>query len=120
MEIKIKKVNNVNVVYPPARVDFDKCRVLGETLEDLINKDVSAHLLLNFNDVDHLNSTGLSVILQSLKMLNDSNRKLKLCMVNENVQRVLRIVDLNSFVEVMETEEDALESFIIKQAISTN
>ena len=120
MDIKIKKVKDVNIVYPPKRVDFDKCQVLGETLKDLINKDATAHLLLNFNDVDHLNSSGLSVILQSLKMLNDSDRKLKICMVSESVERVLRIVDLNSFVEIMETEEEALESFIRKKTATVN
>jgi len=46
-----------------------------------------------------------------MRILKESNRKLKLCSMNNAVKKIFEVVELMDMFEIYETEEEAIASF---------
>ncbi|MCZ3366366.1 MULTISPECIES: STAS domain-containing protein [Methanobacterium] len=83
-------------------------------LEKCINKvigDGCINLLLNFQRVDYISSSGLRVVLSSLKQLKKSGGKIILSNLHPYVMEVFEISGFKQIFEIYESEEEALKSF---------
>lgn len=83
-------------------------------LEKYINKVIlegCINLLLNFQGVDYISSSGLRVVLSSLKQLKKSGGKIILSNLHPYVMEVFEISGFKQIFEIYESEEEALNSF---------
>ena len=83
-------------------------------LEKYINKVIlggCSNLLLNFQGVDYISSSGLRVVLSSLKQLKKSGGNIILSNLHPYVMEVFEISGFKQIFEIYESEEDALKSF---------
>lgn len=83
-------------------------------LEKCINKAIHggcSNLLLNFQGVDYISSSGLRVVLSSLKQLKKSGGNIILSNLHPYVMEVFEISGFKQIFEIYESEEDALKSF---------
>ena len=83
-------------------------------LEKHINKVIMAgcsNLLLNFQGVDYISSSGLRVVLSSLKQLKKSGGNIILSNLHPYVMEVFEISGFKQIFEIYESEEEALKSF---------
>ena len=79
-------------------------------INDLIDDGVTK-ILINLDDLDFISSTGLRVILATGKKLSEMGGKLVLCNPNHTVSDVFRMSGFNQMFSVLESEEEALNSF---------
>lgn len=67
--------------------------------------------LLNLDDVDFVNSTGIGIIAGVYSSISNSGGKMKICSANEKVSRVMMITKLLEVFDSYGREEEALQAF---------
>lgn len=67
-------------------------------------------LLLNFNQVDYINSTGIALVVAILAQTRRDRIALVACCLSEHYQEMFRITRLSDFIAVFANEENALRA----------
>jgi anti-anti-sigma factor len=111
MDLKNKTVGNVIVLYPAGRLDVHLSAEVEKEINSLIQSNPDSHLLLNLTEVDYMSSSGLRIFVSTMRVLKEANRKLKLCNMNNAVQKIFEVVELMDMFDIYDSEEKALESF---------
>ncbi len=65
-------------------------------------------ILLNFEDVDYINSTGIALIVGLLAKARAAKRRMLACGLSEHYVEIFNITRLSDFMNVFEDEERAL------------
>jgi anti-anti-sigma factor len=68
----------------------------------------SGAILLNFRDVDYINSTGIALIVGLLGQARRSGRSLLACNLSEHYREIFQITRLADFIAIYPNESDAL------------
>ena len=111
MDLKTKKVGNVIVVYLYGRLDVHLSADIEREINKIIKDEPAAHLLLNLQDVEYMSSSGLRIFVSTMRILKETNRKLKLCNINSAVKKIFEVVELMDMFDIHESEGEALDSF---------
>lgn len=64
-------------------------------------------ILLNFSDVDYINSTGIALIVGLLAQARKDHRRLLTCGLSEHYQEIFRITRLADFMSMVSDESAA-------------
>ena len=70
---------------------------------------VDAPVLLNFTNVDYINSTGIAVIVGLLARARKEHRQIIACGLSDHYKEIFSITRLSDFMSVMDDEEQAAE-----------
>ena len=68
-------------------------------------------LVLNFQKVDYVNSTGIGAIVAVAQQVRRRKGDLRLCGMKEDIRKVFDLVGASKILEIFETEQEALKSF---------
>lgn len=71
-----------------------------------------ATVILNFNDVAYMNSTGIALIVGLLAQARKTHRRLVTCGLSEHYQEIFRITRLSDFMTIYEDEASALAAAV--------
>ncbi|HSG16741.1 MAG TPA: STAS domain-containing protein [Anaerolineae bacterium] len=110
LDIEHEKKDAVTVVYFMGKMDTRTSPEAEKYVNGLLDEG-ETNVLMNFEDLDFISSTGLRVILSTGKKLMASNGKLTMCSPNITVNDVLKMSGFNQMFGVFETEEEALASY---------
>jgi anti-sigma B factor antagonist len=72
---------------------------------------VSARVVLDLCEVQHLDSSGLGAILSTLRQVNGAGGALKLARLTKPIQVVIDLTRMFRILEIYETVEEAVRSF---------
>ncbi len=111
MDLNLKKVDNVAVIYLAGRLDVHLSADIEKEINNIIQNDSECHLLLNLKDVEYMSSSGLRIFVSTMRVLKESKRKLKLSNMNNAVKKIFEVVELMDMFDIYETEEEALQAF---------
>ena len=111
MELNIRKVDNIAVIYLSGRLDVHLSANIEKEINNLIQTDAKCHLLLNLRDVEYMSSSGLRIFVSTMRILKESERKLKLCNMNNAVKKIFEVVELMDMFDIYENEGAAIKSF---------
>ena len=67
--------------------------------------------LLNLDNVDFINSTGIGIIASVFSSISNSGGQMKICNANDKVSRVMMITKLLEVFDSYTKEEEALQAF---------
>lgn len=81
---------------------------LEAAYEDAERIDVS-QILLDFNQVDYINSTGIALIVNLLSKSREAGKQLSVFGLTEHYQEIFRITRLTEFIQVYPDQKSALE-----------
>jgi anti-sigma B factor antagonist len=65
-------------------------------------------ILLNFEEVDYINSTGIALIVGLLAKARASHKRLLACNLSEHYVEIFEITRLSDFISVLPDEESAI------------
>ncbi len=68
-------------------------------------------LVLNFTQVDYVNSTGIGAVVAVAQQVRRRKGDLKLYGMKPDIRKVFDLVGASKILEIFETEQDALSSF---------
>jgi len=110
MKIAVRAVGDICVLDVGGRMIAESSdRVVTIVRERL--RGGTRKFLLNLEHIQHIDTTGLADLVESMTTVKRQGGQLKLSLVTRNVHEVLRITGLVKVFEIFEVESDALASF---------
>ena len=110
MEIGKKIVDGVGEIFLEGRLDAYSSNQVEKTINSLIDEGL-VKILINFKDTDYISSSGLRVMLASLKKLKKMDGNIKLVCLKPHVLEVFEIAGFTQIFDIYEVKEEALNSF---------
>ncbi|MEU2421558.1 STAS domain-containing protein [Streptomyces sp. NPDC007851] len=110
---------DTTVVRLPSDVDYDNADDVGARCEDLI-KEGCRTLVLDASEVQHLDSSGVSVIITLSRLLDNHAGALRLAALSDNYQQVWRLLGLDSLLPLFPTVNAALEGRVTGACADTS
>ena len=110
MEIIEEKQDAISILKLNGRLDSNTSQGFEKKIFDAIS-DGSKNMIVDFKDLDYISSAGLRVILKATKALNREEGKIMLCSMQDYVKEVFEIAGFDSFLPIVATMDEALQSF---------
>jgi len=108
--IKSKEIAGDIVLYLKGRLDVHLSTEIEKDINDVIAKSPDANLIINLEDVEYMSSSGLRVLVASMRILKGNAKGLKLTNLNPAVKKVFEVVELMDMFDIYNTEEEAISS----------
>ncbi|MBN1871873.1 MAG: PilZ domain-containing protein [Candidatus Omnitrophica bacterium] len=109
MNIRVRESNKINIVDIEGRIDINASEII-ETIGWLV-KNRKNDILLNFEKVELVDYSGISILAIAYKNVINHKGKMKLCNVPLHIAELLRLVKLDTVFQIYNTEDEALNSF---------
>ena len=87
MKFKVSEANNISTVFLSGEIDMDIADNVREVVFPLIDAGKEVHL--NLKDVQYMDSSGISVIVESNQRAKQKNTKVELKELSQPVEKVL-------------------------------
>lgn len=109
MNLTIDVSNKENTAYVTlvGEVDAFTAPKLKETLLPL-TKEEGQTIVVDFQDVNYMDSTGLGVFISALKSTKEHNTEMKLVQMQERVHRLFKITGLTEIMNIDSTVQGGL------------
>ena len=110
MEINETKTELCTIVGITGRLDTTNYGLLEKKLKELIdNRQI--RILIDCAKMDYVSSSGLRILLMTLKSITQASGKFILCNLQENIKEIFEISGFNSIFEIYPTQSEALKYF---------
>ena len=111
MTTTTRDVDGVAIVDIKGRIVLgEESGALRELVADLVGKG-QRKILLNFVDVNYIDSSGLGNLVSSLVRVRVHDGELKLLKLTKRVHDVMQVTKLDTVFDIMDDEAVAIESF---------
>ena len=95
----------------PTTVEELTITQIGNELEAVVDSEERIKLLLSFQNVEHLSSAALGMLIQLHHKVEEGNGRLILAEIIPSIFEVFKITRLNKLFEIYATSEEALKKF---------
>ncbi len=105
--VYMKKIvkQNVIIIELPEKMS----KTLSSELNDLITDNLNISYLLNFKEVVYIDSSSLGVMIKALRLLKDNGKTLTLVYVNQQILKILDVLNMLTILPIEKTIEDAMK-----------
>ena len=110
MELTEQKTEKCIIVGIMGRLDTTNYSILEKRLMELIDQQ-EEKILMDCAKMDYVSSSGLRILLMTLKSISLKNGKFVLCNLQENIKEIFEISGFNSIFEIYPTQSEALKVF---------
>jgi anti-sigma B factor antagonist len=110
MNIEIRESQGIQIIAFEGNLDTNTSPEAESKINELLDEG-KQKLLVNFEQLNFIASSGLRILLATVKKLNASGGDLRICSLNPTVQEVFDISGFVTILSVKSTEEEALSSF---------
>ena len=110
MELTSRSVNDVHVLALSGRFDTHTADPVREWLERTTSNE-PANIVVNLSDVDFLDSTALSTLVQGMKHSRERDGDLRLCGMQQSVRIIFELTRLDKVFEIYVAEDEAVQAF---------
>lgn len=108
MDIKTGKVGNYTELKIIGRLDSNTSLSLEKELTGIIENG-EKNILINFEELNYISSSGLRVFLVAAKMLDKENKKLNFCCMKDFIKEVFDISGFTSIFDIYKTREEVIK-----------
>lgn len=106
---KVEKIDDVVVVKLNGRIDVQSALELEKQMNEILN--VHNKVVFDFQDVQHLSSSGIRVLISSFRRATANKGGIKLANVGQPIRKILKLVDLENLFNYYDSVEDAVKDF---------
>ena len=110
MEYNINDYNGIKIINIKGDIDVSVSDVLKELVQNFITEG-SCNILFDMADVNYLDSSGLGVFVVAFKLTKANNGAVKVANLTMNVREVFEITKIDSFINIYNTIDEAVQSF---------
>ena len=112
-QITISDSDGVHVVNFEDRKILEELSIsrIGEELSQLVSEVKEIKLLLSFQNVEHLSSAALGMLISLNKQVGQQKGQLKLSDISPQIYEVFKITRLNKLFTIHGTQQEALGAF---------
>lgn len=84
---------------------------IGDEIGAMVSASSNPKLLLNFDNVEHLSSFALGILIQTYNDIRDKGGQLRLVNIDPQIYEVFKITRLNHVFQIHQTIDEAISSF---------
>ena len=110
MDIKIEVIDGISQVILEGEISVNNAMELKKALGDIL-KGGATKVLVDFEKVTFIDSSGLAVLIELVNQLQEIDGKLHLCNVNRKIRGIFEITKLHLMIEIFESREAAVAGF---------
>ena len=107
LEAQIRRQQKVAIIDLEGDIDSQAEETLNAAFAEAADKDTEA-VLINFKNVDYINSTGIALIVGLLSLALKANVRLLTSGLSDHYAEIFRITRLSDFMSIYSDEEDAV------------
>lgn len=119
MEMKMRKKGSVLLLELQGRLDTSTPREFEAQLLNLIERG-ERHLVFDLEQVEHVSSNGLRVLLRAFKQVTAVNGRMVFHSLNERVRRIFEIGGFTMIFRVYHTREEAVAGVLYTGMLPAN
>lgn len=108
MTFEASDVGGIRVVQFEGQVRISTQNDFKDYLDALSEEYGKKTALLNMMKVSYMNSAGIGIIVDSFKKFREKGGRLTMCNLSQDISRLFEVTKLNRFIEIFESEEDAM------------
>lgn len=111
--LTIRQEEGVSVVGFEDRKILEELMInaIGEKLSELAEAETDPKILLDFQNVEHLSSAALGMLITLNKQLGERGGQLVLANIRQQIYEVFKITRLNKLFNIQDTTADAFKQF---------
>ena len=109
LEVKTHRQGEIGIVTAIGEVDMSTTKPLREAVREIVAEG-AVHLILDFQGVDYMDSSGMSIIMTAKRLAEDQNGKVVLIIQPKGAGHALELVKVYHMVNMAESLEDALKA----------
>ena len=109
MIIQEKRIDQIIVINVEGDIALTGTTELRAYIKPLIEDNTIADLLLNFEKVSTIDSSGIGMIVQIFKFLTEKQKRLIITNLNDRCYDVFSLTRLNKIITLVKTEEEGIE-----------
>ena len=106
MDIRITTDEKVSVISIEGNLDTNTSKEANDTITELIDEG-GINLIFDFTKLDYISSTGLRVLLATMKRIKPLNGAMSVCGLNETVKEVFEISGFTMLIKLFNTLDEA-------------
>ena len=110
MQVEVEHFRQALIVRLKGELDHHTAAAVKNKMEEAILRSNCSYLVLNLEDLQFMDSSGIGVILGRYKLIKSRGGKVMVCGVTPSVYRLLEMSGLFKILEVEDTETQALAS----------
>jgi anti-anti-sigma factor len=110
MKIETQEYNDVTVIELQGDLDVESVECFHRTITESIGTN-KTNIVVNFNDVDFIDSVGLEKLLWAKDYCDENNCQLRLAGLDENCVKILEITQLQDEFNCYAELSEAVKSF---------
>jgi anti-sigma B factor antagonist len=110
MELIERSIGSVQVLSLKGSFDTYHAQSVRQWLEQATAMD-PANVVVNLEDVNFLDSTGLSILVQGMKWSRKRSGDIRLCGLRPPIRMVFELTRLDRVFEIYGSEEEAVKAF---------
>jgi anti-anti-sigma factor len=100
----------IQVIEPNGILDGTKAQEFRQKINESIESGATI-ILVDFNDVTFMDSSGLGALVLSLKNVRAAGAKLFLCSINEQIRMLFELTSMDRVFEIFPSREDVEKKF---------
>ena len=98
MSYKVTEENNISTVFLDGEIDMDVTENAKEVIMPLIEAGKEVHI--NLNNVQYMDSSGISILIESHQKANELGTKVTLKEISKSVLKVIMMAKLEQILNI--------------------
>ena len=111
MDIRIEDRDKVTICCIVGDVDINTAPHIKKAFDKMLLAK-KEKIVINFKDVNYIDSSGLATLVEMLKNMRGYGGKLKLSNLSSKIKSLFEITRLEKLFEIMVDEQEAISSFV--------
>ena len=103
MQMSVKR--NILTLRLTGELDQYSCKKLKSKVTDVINKYSIKYMIINFEQLDFMDSTGIGFMIGRYQDMKKNGGKLIICSMNDIIEKIFNLSGLRKICNVVENEE---------------
>ncbi|MGK5090995.1 STAS domain-containing protein [Deltaproteobacteria bacterium TL4] len=110
MQLNHRIENNVCILSVEGNIALDGVSDVKSYLKPFLNDGAVKGVVINFEHVNFIDSSGIGLIVSVFKTLQQREAKLALCKLSQKNQEIFNMTRLDKILSIFSSEKDALAS----------
>jgi len=111
MNIRTDIKNGLTVCYIDGEIDINSSPDIKKAFDKFTSKK-TPKIIINLAKVAYVDSSGLATLVEILKNMRSYGGKMRLVSMSSKINSLFEITKLNKLFEIIESEEEAISTFI--------
>jgi stage II sporulation protein AA (anti-sigma F factor antagonist) len=109
--VEMERIGTSLIVRIDEDLDLHTVDLLRKQIEEKLDNEVGIkNMILNLEDVDFIDSSGLGFIIGRYKRISNHGGELKIINIKESINKVFKLSGILKIVEIFTSEQEALKA----------